>query len=251
MRRRIVLLSIGFGLLGGGCSIIENATRAVTSDVSQCCNDFLEKRRNARWAEEAWEKVTHEAGPFPHNDDYAAGFKAGFADFLYQGGDGEPPPLPPRKYRALHYQTPQGYQAIEDWFAGFRHGAAVARDGGYRRWVIGPSPLHIPPPPPPAVDVSKAASVPTAPAATDVSKPACRGWTTPGSGDEDAGRPQRSEAKGEGLFHILFHKVALREGEAPAEPPTAGKSARQEHRPPTSRTDSDTRGSVTRSVCEP
>ena len=35
---------------------------------------------------------------------------------------------------------------IEDWFEGFRHGAAVARDGGYRKFVTGPSSLQMPPP---------------------------------------------------------------------------------------------------------
>src|SRR5207237_1248141 len=77
----------------------------------------------------------------------AVGFKEGFAEFLYQGGDGEPPPLPPQKYRSIRYQTPEGYQAVEAWFAGYRHGAAEARKSGQRELVTGPSALRVPSPP--------------------------------------------------------------------------------------------------------
>jgi integrase len=54
--------------------------------------------------------------------------------------------------------SPQTQASAEDWFAGFRHGAAEAREGGYRQWVTGPSSLRsmavpvsgpLEPPPPP------------------------------------------------------------------------------------------------------
>src|SRR5207253_39443 len=56
----------------------------------------------------------------------------------------QPPPLPPACYRAVRYQTPEGYRAIEDWFGGFRHGVAAAREGGYRDYVTGPSSFRAP-----------------------------------------------------------------------------------------------------------
>src|SRR5205807_2557372 len=74
-----------------------------------------------------------------HSEDYAQGFKDGYAEYLYRGGDGEPPLLPPKRYRHVRYQTPQGYMAAEDWFAGYRHGAAVAHHTGARRWITGPT----------------------------------------------------------------------------------------------------------------
>jgi len=142
MQVRLALLGIGLGLLGAGCSLVQTATGVISTRVKQSWDECAERRRNARWAEEAWEQAESGSGGCTHSEDYADGFKAGFTDFLYEGGDGEPPPLPPGKYRALRYQTAEGYHDVEDWFAGFRHGAATAREGGQRRWVTGATSLH-------------------------------------------------------------------------------------------------------------
>ena len=55
------------------------------------------------------------------------------------GGCGEPPPVPPRRYWKNAYQTPQGHQAIQDWFAGFRNGASDAEASGWRHFATVPS----------------------------------------------------------------------------------------------------------------
>lgn len=154
MRLRVALAVVGVGLLASGCSLVVQTTRVVVAHVSQVAEDSAECKRNRKWAEAAWRVAAAEDQG--HSPDYGAGFREGFAEFLYQGGDGEPPPLPPKRYRKLRYQTPEGYRAIADWFAGYRHGAAVARDGGYRQWVTGPSSLStdLPAPPPPDGPVS-------------------------------------------------------------------------------------------------
>ncbi len=69
------------------------------------------------------------------------GFKAGFAAHLFDGSTA-PPPVPPAHYRHFSYQTPDGYLAIEQWFAGYRHGVDAAVATGYRRFVTGPSALQ-------------------------------------------------------------------------------------------------------------
>jgi hypothetical protein len=74
----------------------------------------------------------------PYSRDYARGFLKGFEDYVYAGGNGLPPPVPPPRYWGIYYQTPEGHQAIEDWFAGFRHGTEAARDSGYREQVLVP-----------------------------------------------------------------------------------------------------------------
>ena len=74
----------------------------------------------------------------PYSVDYRRGFVDGFADYLYAGGSGEPPVVPPWRYRKASYETPEGYAAIEDWFAGFRHGANVALASGLRNLVVLP-----------------------------------------------------------------------------------------------------------------
>jgi hypothetical protein len=71
--------------------------------------------------------------------DYCRGFKEGFADYLYEGGTGEPPDLPPRNYWRIGYQTPAGRRAIGEYFDGFRHGAGVCQASGLRQYTTVPS----------------------------------------------------------------------------------------------------------------
>jgi hypothetical protein len=78
------------------------------------------------------------------SEDYERGFKDGFTDFMELGGTGSPPAIPPRRYWKLKYRTPKGHRAVQDWYAGFRDGAAEARDCSYRRWRNVPSSLSTP-----------------------------------------------------------------------------------------------------------
>lgn len=71
--------------------------------------------------------------------DYERGYKDGFTDYLDFGGCGEPPPVPPRRYWKNAYQTPEGHQAIQDWFAGFRNGVSDAEASGWRHFATVPS----------------------------------------------------------------------------------------------------------------
>jgi hypothetical protein len=114
--------------------------------------------RNRRLANEAWGQVQKADPDHAYSKDYALGFKDGFADYLDEGGCAEPPPLPARRYWMIHYRTPGGHAAINDWFAGFQHGVAAARESGYRELVIVPSSVPDPgiphPPPEPGPEVS-------------------------------------------------------------------------------------------------
>lgn len=162
MRVPVALAILGIGLLSAGCSVVEQGTRVLVAHVTQTVDEFAERQRNGKWAEAAWQdtRTAAWAEGRDYSDEYGRGFREGFAEFLYAGGSGEPPVLPPSRYRRLCYQTPAGFRAIEDWFAGYRHGAAVARDGGFRQWVTGPSallsggpPLLPPPAPPPQEEI--------------------------------------------------------------------------------------------------
>ncbi len=132
---------VGLVLLSPGC-MVGQATHVFSYRLHEAVESCAERRRNAQWADEAWAAVQRCAGP-GLSEDYARGFKNGFADYLYCGR-GEPPPLPPEHYRGLKYQTPQGYRTIEEWFAGYRHGAAAAAQSGRRELVTGPSSLRQP-----------------------------------------------------------------------------------------------------------
>jgi hypothetical protein len=158
MRARLALCAIWLGLLSTGCALVGSAADHAVYSARESLEDRRERARDRKWAEAAWNGFHCVRPGVPYSEDYADGFQEGFADYLYAGGPGEPPPLPPRRYRAPAYQTPQGYQAIEQWFAGYRRGAAVAQDGGFRRWITGPSSLRAPeaaapPAPPPSEPV--------------------------------------------------------------------------------------------------
>jgi hypothetical protein len=142
MRPSFAILLLGLSILCSGCALVDDATRNVCLSLTTPVEMHREVARNRKWAEIAWAEVCRSSGPRGACEDYAQGFKDGYAEYLLRGGDGEPPLVAPQHYRHVRYQNPQGFQAIESWFAGYRHGAAVARDTGARRWITGPSALH-------------------------------------------------------------------------------------------------------------
>jgi hypothetical protein len=143
-------LLIGLLTCAAGCTSIRDGTHAVCYRLFQAGEDHLECARNRKWAEAAWLQASATV-TCAHTEDYGAGFQDGFADHLY-AGTVVPPPLPPKRYRHIEYQTPEGYQAIEAWFAGYRHGVVAAQQGGYRRWITGPAATSVAPAAP-AVDL--------------------------------------------------------------------------------------------------
>ena len=142
--RSITVAVLLLALASAGCGLFHTGAEVVTHRSWESFEDCAEYLRNLRWAKDAWEQVSQSAGPRGFSDDYARGFREGFAELLYRGGCGEPPSVPPCEYRKMKYQTPEGYQAVLDWYAGYRHGALVARQGGYRDLVTGPSALRSP-----------------------------------------------------------------------------------------------------------
>jgi hypothetical protein len=125
----------GLCALVSGCNLVSSAAHNLTLESRQYLDTRAEEVRNRRWAEQAWEEERASAAPGTYSADYADGFRTGFADYLFAGGSGEPPYLPPPRYWTRRYQSPEGHGALQDWFTGFRHGAATAREGGYREWV--------------------------------------------------------------------------------------------------------------------
>ena len=141
MRPALALSLFGLSILCSGCALFEDANRNLIGAVTTPFEMHKEIARNKRWAETAWQKSCMNSGSRQFSSDYAQGFKDGYAEYLFRGGDGEPPLLAPLRYRNLSHQTPEGYLAAEEWFAGYRHGAGVAHDTGARRWITGPTGL--------------------------------------------------------------------------------------------------------------
>ncbi len=125
-----------------GCTWYPYAQRNFFISVVEPWNDHKQKLQFRKMAKEAWREVESQS-PEVLSKAYRKGFEEGFVDYLFYGGNGEPPAVPPWIYRSTHYDTPQGPQAIQDWFAGFRHGSKVAIQSGVRNYIV--DPIALPP----------------------------------------------------------------------------------------------------------
>jgi len=139
--RLIVPLFAAAGLGGVGCTLVHDAAHNACHQVCMTMEESRELCRDRAWADVAWKRHRAECCGGRPSSAYEDGFKDGFVNLLYRGGNGEPPPLPPKHLRQFNDQTPCGTTVAQAWFAGYRHGAGVARDRGYRQWVTGSSSL--------------------------------------------------------------------------------------------------------------
>src|SRR5438105_4869157 len=123
MRIRFTLLLLAVCFANGGCSsFLEESVRNLTEAPVRGLDDVAYCSRNQEVAEEAWQ-LERRKGPERYSRDHAAGFVAGYADYLDAGGNGNPPAVPPFRYRLVCSESPEGARAVEEWYAGFRHGS--------------------------------------------------------------------------------------------------------------------------------
>jgi hypothetical protein len=155
MRSRFAYVFLLLCPFATGCgNLFSIGTRNLLYEANLIKDNRFEHIHDEKLAHQAWQEIVQAHPDQPYSIDYACGFKAGFVDFLYAGGCGQPPALPPKRYRRYHGMRPEGCQALMDWYAGFRHGAAEARASGLRRLMVvplPPAPPHSGPPGPPVV----------------------------------------------------------------------------------------------------
>lgn len=114
-----------------GCATFQGVRDYIQyNDVT---DDFVVGWRNYVWANKAWVAERHCHHGHPQLADFGEGFRAGYRD-VAAGGDGCPPPLPPRKYWQWKYQSPEGQAKIAAWFSGYPYGAAAAEQQGAGNW---------------------------------------------------------------------------------------------------------------------
>ena len=124
--RLTVLLTLAIlSLASTGCTVFRGVRDYL--DYSDGANDFVLGWRNSVWANQAWHERRHLYVDQPQFGAFGAGFRAGYAD-VAGGGNGCPPPLPPRKYWSWQYQTPEGQAKVTAWFSGYPHGARAAEE---------------------------------------------------------------------------------------------------------------------------
>ncbi|NUQ62830.1 MAG: hypothetical protein HUU20_10095 [Pirellulales bacterium] len=140
---------VGICLICSGCGTIGKCTpgkllRTVFLEPAVYCEPKDDARSRAayrRASEEAWNQVRQASAGTAFSHDFESGFKDGYSEYLYAGGSTVPPPVPPRRYWNEKWQNPEGHQAIEDWYAGYREGTAAAISHGRRPCAMVPSGL--------------------------------------------------------------------------------------------------------------
>jgi hypothetical protein len=187
-------LAICLVLTAGCCSTGYLALRTLVCEPRQYCFKIDRCRSRSlyrEWAEQQLQQAAGSCAESPLAADYKAGFIDGFVDFVDSGGNGEPPPVPPRQYWNVALRSQEGKERANQWLEGFRQGARVAADGGYRDFGIihtslGESPaqakLNATRPPDAATQTPGAEieSLPTPPASEgEHAKPAPVGATPP------------------------------------------------------------------------
>jgi len=135
------------GNVGGGWDIFTNAIRNLGSEPLRGHDWMVLNFRFKGWAAKAWTETVASSPEHHYSIDYERGFKEGFRDYIECGGNGEPPAVPTQCYRTACFRTPQGQQAIQEWYDGFRHGSLVARESGLRETILVPMASGVPPTP--------------------------------------------------------------------------------------------------------
>src|SRR3974390_3207027 len=110
MRHALALALIGLSTACSGCALVQDSCHNVMVGIKTPIEEHHERARNRQWAEAAWQQVNTTCSGAGVSEDYARGFKEGFAEYLFRGGNGEPPLVAPARYRDARYQTQQGYQ---------------------------------------------------------------------------------------------------------------------------------------------
>jgi len=161
MRWNVLLLMGILWASGSGCgTFYADAARNLIEAPIRACDDMHLKKSCRQLARSAWEQYGCAHAPEGSSEHFAAGWMAGFADYLYLGGPGLPPAVPPFPYQLRRYETPEGHIAIEQWYAGFAQGSEAARASGLRESIV----IPLAQPPINAVGRRSGASAPSGPA---------------------------------------------------------------------------------------
>lgn len=121
-----VLLLLAVAVISNsGCALGTSVRNYLAYNDTQ--NDFVMGFRNSVWARQAWSERGECFAGEPQIGAFGAGFRAGYVS-VASGGNGCPPPVPPRKYWTWKYQTPEGQAKVAAWFSGFPYGAQAAEE---------------------------------------------------------------------------------------------------------------------------
>ena len=95
----------------GCCRVLGLAYRTTIAEPRAYCTN-CDKRESlelySQWADQAWREQSEACTTTIEQPDYAIGFHDGFVEYVYAGGTGEPPPVPPRTFWNVGLRTAEG-----------------------------------------------------------------------------------------------------------------------------------------------
>ncbi len=121
-----------------GCNQIYYGARNTINEPIQLFNNLELTHQTKKYAKHAWKDFAKEHPEWASSQGFHDGFIDGYAGFLDRGGTGEPPAVPPPKYRRNRYLNPAGYEAIEQYFSGYTVGAQMGKASGIRETLVVP-----------------------------------------------------------------------------------------------------------------
>lgn len=151
--RKIILILV---LNLAGCSYLEHSVQNLVSAPVDTLQECLFRMRIRRIARSAWRRICSKEGAV-YSSQFARGFEDGFVDYVDRGGTGEAA-TPPVHLQREGLRSLAAQQAIEEWYAGFRLGAATAKDTGLRERIL--VPIGLPPRPDSELTVTAQRSAP-------------------------------------------------------------------------------------------
>jgi hypothetical protein len=188
MKRWLMIWFVGLTPLCQGCVTFANTARTLIVQpvlFSDEWDRFVSCFKHRCMARDALKSYVAQAGE-PCSSDFGEGFLDGYTRYLNKGGTGIPRPVPPRCYWRLPYRTAEGRQAVEEYFAGYRAGAAAAIASGFRHvdtiasslpprpprgWSNGSATIEPSPPVAPEGDLPVPRQLPPVPESDGVSTP--------------------------------------------------------------------------------
>jgi hypothetical protein len=141
--RGLSILIVAVVPILSGCNLYKLSAYNASNEPHLYSDQQHLKKRALDFAQEAWlEHLSHLKTDCPPKA-FETGYIDGFADYLFKGGNGAPPTIPPNFLRRYQYLSPDGHSEIEDYYSGFAAGAADAKASGQRIYFTIPvsSPL--------------------------------------------------------------------------------------------------------------
>jgi len=142
--RRLLLFVPALSLTG--CTWLPYAARNTSNAFANVAHEYRFQCEIRKLADTAWSEIsgaTHHG--LGKGGEFENGFRGGFMDFLERNGKGNPPAMPPAYLRSVVLRSAKQSQDIEDWKAGWRLGAEVASQSGWRERIV--IPISLPPMP--------------------------------------------------------------------------------------------------------